>query len=400
MNEALEGVRIADFTQMMQGPWATQKLAEMGADVIKIERIGGEWERTLDAFGELSKDVSPFFLAMNRNKRSVTLDLKSDDGREVALEIAADADVVAENFRPGVMDSLGLGYDDIKEVNREVIYVSGTGFGGDGPYVDRPGQDLLIQALSGLTKTTGRRDDPPTPAGSAVVDEHSAMLIAYGTLAALFHRERTGEGQRVDANLLNAAIDFQCQEITAALTMDKEIERSEAGIASPVNNAPYGIYETADGHIAIAMAPLDVLASELELPKLAEYETDSEIFDDRDEIKRTIEERTCEYETKDLLEVFLEVDVWVAEVNDFHEMAKDPQVQHNEMIVELDYPEVGEFQTTGLPIDLSETPPEITSPPPVAGEHSAEVLTEVGYSSEEIDTLVENGVTTIADPER
>lgn len=394
MAGALEDVRIADFTQMMQGPWATQKLAEMGADVVKIERIGGEWERELRAAGELHEGVSPFFLAMNRNKRSVTLDLKRDRGRRAALDIVADADVLVENFRPGVMDRLGLAYEDVTEVNPEIVYVSGSGFGSDGPYVDRPGQDLLIQALSGLASQTGRRDDPPTPAGSAVVDEHSAMLIAFSVLVALYHRERTGEGQRAEVNLLNSAIDMQCQEITAALSMGMEARRSEAGIAAPFNNAPYGIYETADGYIAIAMAPMDVLADAIGLDGVDEYDSPAEVFDHRDEIKRTLEAFTRDRPTDELLDRLLGADVWAAEVKDFHEMAADPQVAHNEMIRELEHPEYGTFTTTGIPVTLSETPGEITSPPPAAGEHSLEILEEAGYDDEELDRLLAEGVTT------
>jgi crotonobetainyl-CoA:carnitine CoA-transferase CaiB-like acyl-CoA transferase len=393
MARPLDGITVADFTQMMQGPWASQKLADMGADVIKIERIGGEWERFLEAGGELLEGTSPFFLAMNRNKRSVTLDLKSDRGREVALDIVEQADVVMENFRPGVMDRFGLGYADVTEVNPDVVYVSGSGFGADGPYVDRPGQDLLLQAMSGLAAYTGKKDDPPTPAGTAVVDEHSATLIALNTMFALFHRERTGEGQQVEANLLNAAIDFQCQEITAALNMDIEFERSEEGIAQAWLGGPYGIYETADGWIAIAMSPIDRLADVIDEPELAAYDSPKAAFEHRDEIKRRLESFTREHETDDLLDLLLAADIWVAEVYDFHEMAADPQVEHNEMLVEMEHPEVGTFRTTGPPVNLSKTPAEITSPPPLAGEHTDEVLAELGYDRETRRELAESGVT-------
>ncbi|POG54156.1 CoA transferase [Haloferax marisrubri] len=395
MKSALEDVKIADFTQMMQGPWATQKLAEMGADVIKIERIGGEWERTLEAGGELYEGTSPFFLAMNRNKRSITLDLKSEEGQEVALDIIRESDVLVENFRPGVMEKFGLGYDDVCEANPEIIYVSGSGFGSSGPYVDRPGQDLLLQAMTGLANQTGRRDDPPTPAGSAVVDEHSAMLIAFSILVALYHKQRTGEGQRAEVNLMNSAIDFQCQEITAALSTDMEVNRSEAGISSPFNSGPYGIYETADGHVAIAMAPVDVLADTLGLEELQQY--DGTEFEDRDEIKRVLEAYTRECETESLLTRLLDADVWASKVNDFHEMAEDPQVQHNDMVRTFEHPEVGEYTTTGIPVTLSETPGEITSQPPMPGEHTDEVLGELDYSDEQIRKLHENDVVSRTD---
>ncbi|WP_254278773.1 CaiB/BaiF CoA transferase family protein [Haloarcula marina] len=392
MERALDGVKIADFTQMMQGPWATQKLGDMGADVIKIERLGGEWERDLEAGGELLDGVSPFFLAMNRNKRSVTLDLKSDEGRELALDIASDADVVVENFRPGVMEKFGIGYDDVTEVNPDVVYVSASGFGRDGPYAERPGQDLLLQSMSGLANYTGRKDDPPTPAGTAVVDEHAAMLIALHTMFALFHKERTGEGQRVEVNLLNAAIDFQCQEITAALNMDTEFERSEEGVAQAWLGGPYGIYETADGYVAIAMAPMAALAETLDLPALADYETAAETYEHRDEIKRTLEAYTREQESDELLATLLDADVWAAEVNDFADLAADPQVEHNEILVELDHPTDGTFETVGHPVEMSETPAETRSPPPLPGQHTGEVLAELGYDADERTRLADEGI--------
>lgn len=392
MNRALDGVTIADFTQMMQGPWATQKLGDMGADVIKVERLGGEWERTLEAGGRLLDDVSPFFLAMNRNKRSITLDLKTDDGREVALDIAREADVLIENFRPGVMEAFGLSYEDVTAVNPELIYVSATGFGSDGPYAERPGQDLLLQSMSGLARYTGRKDDPPTPVGTAVVDEHAAMLIALHTMFALFHKERTGEGQRVEVNLLNAALDFQCQELTAALNMDVEFERSEEGIAQAWLGAPYGIYETADGHVAIAMAPMPLLAETLGLPELATYTTAEETYESRDEIKRTLEAYTREQASEDLLETLLAEDVWAAEVNDFQDVAADPQVEHNEMLIELDHPTEGTFTTAGIPVEMSETPGDVRSPPPRPGEQSEAVLTELGYDAAERERLAEEGI--------
>ena len=204
---ALEGIRVLDFTQMMMGPWATQFLADMGAEVIKVERPGaGEWERGLRAAGRLLGGQSPFFLAMNRNKKSLTLNLKDARARDIVLKLAATCDLVTENFRPGVLDRLGLGYDDLRQVNPSIVYVSGSGFGSDGPYAGRPGQDLLIQAMSGLAAYGGRRDDPPTPCGSSVVDASTALLLAYSAMVALFHRERTGEPSVVDSSLLAQAM--------------------------------------------------------------------------------------------------------------------------------------------------------------------------------------------------
>jgi crotonobetainyl-CoA:carnitine CoA-transferase CaiB-like acyl-CoA transferase len=393
MVRPLDDITIADFTQMMQGPWATQMLADMGANVIKIERIGGEWERFLETAGGLMEGTSPFFLAMNRNKRSITLDLKSENGQQVARDIIAEADVVVENFRPGVMERFNLGYEDVQAVNPEVVYVSGSGFGSDGPYEDRPGQDLLVQAMSGLTSYTGRKNDPPTAAGTAVVDEHSATLIALHTMFALFHKERTGEGQRVEANLFNAALDMQCQEITATLNKDEDVQRSEAGISYAWLGAPYGIYETADGYLAIAMTPMELVADTLDMPELAKYDTPELAYENRDHIKRELEEYTRTQETEELLDTLLEADIWAAKVQDYHDVAADPQVQHNKMIVELDHDELGQYKTTGIPVYHSKTPGKIESPPPSPGEHTEEILEEIGYDESRISTLADEGVT-------
>jgi crotonobetainyl-CoA:carnitine CoA-transferase CaiB-like acyl-CoA transferase len=219
---ALEGVRVLDFTQMMMGPWATQFLGDLGADVIKIERPEvGEWERGLHAMGDLLDGQSPFFLAMNRNKRSISLNLKDPRARENVLRLAKDADLVVENFRPGVMARLGLGYEDLSAANRSIVYVSGSGFGQTGPYVDRPGQDLLIQAMSGLAAYGGRAGDLPTPSGSSIVDASTALLLAFSSMAGLVHAIRTGEGQHIDVSLFDTAVALQCQEIAAFLNMER-----------------------------------------------------------------------------------------------------------------------------------------------------------------------------------
>lgn len=391
MSGTLADVVVADFTQLMQGAWAAQKLGDMGADVIKIEPPRGELERSIAYEGEWFDGHTPGYLSKNRNKRSVTLDLKTEPGHQAALDIIADADVVMENFRPGVMARLGLSYDDVTEVNPSVIYVSGSAYGSSGPYVERPGQDLLYQAMTGLTTYTGRQDEPPTPAGSVVVDEHAATLISLYTVAALYHRRATGEGQRIEASLLNSAIDMQCQELTLALNTGRDLARGEKTHGHAMLAPPYGIYETADGYVAIGMSPLETVCETLGVDGIDPDDFDSQAaaFEARDSIHEAIEARTRTYEANDLVETLSSVDVQAVTVADPTDVPDDPQVRHNDMILDVPHPEGGTFTTTGFPIKLSGTPDELRRGPPKIGEHTTEVLEEIGYDDAAIQAVLD-----------
>jgi crotonobetainyl-CoA:carnitine CoA-transferase CaiB-like acyl-CoA transferase len=389
---ALEGVRVLDFTQMMMGPWATQFLGDMGAEVIKIERPGtGEWERGLRAMGQLLDGQSPFFLAMNRNKKSLTLNLKDPRARDIVLQLAAKSDLVVENFRPGVLDRLGMGYSALVEVNPSIVYVAGTGYGPDGPYVSRPGQDLLIQAVSGLAAYGGRRDDPPMPSGSSIVDASTALMLAFSAMVGLFYRERTGRGQRIDVSLFNTAIALQCQEVAAFMNMERRWERSEAGIGGAWLSAPFGIYRTADGHIALAMGSLATLGELLDLPELADYDTPERAWADRDEVYRILARRLPERGTRDWIDLLATRDVWCAPVQTFDDLVDDPQVRHNELIATVEHPAGGEVRVVGVPVRFSETPGTIRLGPPAVGRHTDDVLTSIGYDRASIERLRAEG---------
>ena len=390
-NGPLAGIRVLDFTQYMQGPWATQLLGDMGADVVKVEPPAGDWERGYTFDDVWPGGESALFLAMNRNKRSIVVNLKSDTGRELALRLAAGADVIVENARPGVMDRLGVGYEHVRAVNPSVVYASATGYGSSGPYRDRPGQDLLIQALSGLVSITGSADGAPVPSGTAIADEQGARALVIGILLALFHRERTGRGQRVETNLLDVLIDCQCQEVAAYLNGGREPQRSRSGLAHAMAPAPYGIYATKDGFVALAMMPMPRLASILEEPELGRYEDLRAAYEHRDEIKERLERIFLSRTTREWLDLLGAHDVWCAPVHSYSAMVSDPQVVHNGIITEVDHPVAGRLRVTGIPIRLSDSPGSIRRPAPGPGEHTDEVLEESGWSAEEIAALRQQG---------
>jgi crotonobetainyl-CoA:carnitine CoA-transferase CaiB-like acyl-CoA transferase len=229
--KTLSGIKILSLTQFLLGPAGMQYLADLGADVIKVEPPWGAWERTWSGGNHFLNGISPFFLLAHRNVRSITLDLKRPEAQEVAGRLAAGADVLVQNFRPGVVDRFGLDYETLREINPRLIYASVSGYGEESPERELPGQDLLIQAMAGLMASTGRTDDPPTPAGAAIVDQHGAALLAMGVLAALLHRERTGEGQKIEVTMVQAALDLQLEP--AARTGDLLLEWSAAGAPTP-----------------------------------------------------------------------------------------------------------------------------------------------------------------------
>jgi crotonobetainyl-CoA:carnitine CoA-transferase CaiB-like acyl-CoA transferase len=382
LSGALEGLRVADFTQLVQGPNATQFLGDMGADIVKIEPRNGEWHRHWSMRDAFLNGESLSFLAFNRAKRSITLNVKDPRGKQAALRIIESSDVLIENFRPGVMDRLGLGYEALSKMYPRLIYCASCGWGQDGPYLKRPGQDLLAQAVAGVLMLQGLADDPPSPVGMGVADLTASLHIVIGVLAALYERNRTGHGQRIDINLLDSILSLATQELSVYLNTGHEPRRSEAGIGHPYVGAPMGIYKTLDGHIVIAMMPLGKIA---ELVGISGFEgIDSRNFlENRDEIKRKLEPGFASKSTAELLEIFLEADIWAAPVNTFPGVTRDPQVQHNGSITAFDHPTAGRFRTIGPPIKFSRTPSRVQRPP-LTGEHSVDILKELGYTEEEI----------------
>ncbi|WP_343739238.1 CoA transferase, partial [Achromobacter sp.] len=254
----LSGYKVLDCSIAMAGPFAAQRLGDLGADVIKIEPPTGEWQRHAPAGGITGNKINVSFLSLNRNKRSLAIDLKSAGGKEIIQKLAAQADVFIQNYRPGVAGRLGVDYETLSALNPRLIYVSMSGFGEDGPYATRPGQDLLLQAMSGAMLSSGRAGEAPRAAGQYVVDAVTAYCAFEGVLAALLHRERTGEGQKVEVNMLDAITTIQMQELSVFTVGHKPQVRSAEPHAHVYIRAPYGTFATTDGYLALAMPDMKV----------------------------------------------------------------------------------------------------------------------------------------------
>ena len=390
----LAGVKVLDLTQIMAGPMCTLLLADMGANVIKIERPGsGDDTRRMGT--RLPNGFSAGFLALNRNKRSIALDLRSDDGKAVFRRMAETADVVVENFRPGVMDRLGLGHDALSAINPRLVYAGISGFGGTGPYRSRGGFDLVAQGMSGLMSVTGFPGGPPAKVGVPITDIGAGSFTAFGILAAYIHAQRTGQGQQVDASLLEAGI---------AYTVWESSEYFAAGaVPGPLGsahrvNAPYQALRTADGYINIGAA------SQPTWEQFCRAIGQDALIDDP-RYKEPNDRKTREGELAELLESILSehtTDYWMAQLDaagvvagpiyDMAQVYADEQAQAREMLITLDDAELGQLRNIGIPVKLSATPGRIRQRAPALGEHTHEILREHGYADAEIATLIADAV--------
>jgi crotonobetainyl-CoA:carnitine CoA-transferase CaiB-like acyl-CoA transferase len=400
MDQALQGIRVLDFSQLLQGPFASQMLGDLGADIIKVERYReGDIYRQMTFFNKwIAGDESPCFMAWNRNKRSIAIDLKSNEGRAIIYKLVKEVDIVLENFRPGVMQRLGYGYPDLKAINQKIIYCSASGWGSDGPYTKRPGQDLLVQSVSGAIMTSGKQSDGPVSLGTALCDQVNALNCVYAILAALYYREKSGKGQEIKTNLLSSAIAFQMQDYFTIHNMKVEFKRPESGIAHPGNPAPFGTYKTKDGFIAIAMSSFETLVEALGDHSLLKFNDPQVLFDERDEIYYRIQAITVTKTTLEWLDVMLPLDVWVAQVNHQSDVAEDPQVKHNKTFIEIEHPKAGQLRVTNIPFTMSETPGSIRRASPLIGQHGPEILAELGYNEGEIKRLINENVISVEKP--
>jgi crotonobetainyl-CoA:carnitine CoA-transferase CaiB-like acyl-CoA transferase len=393
--KALEDVTILDFSHLLQGPFATQLLADMGANVIKVEPPGrGDLFRTLTFNNRwVGGSESPNFLAWNRNKRSLAVDLKAPAAKTIVYRIGARADVVVQNFRPGVLAKLGFGYEDFRKINPRIIYCSGSGYGESGPYVSRPGQDMLIQGLTGVAAATGRGDGPPVPVGAGFSDQIGAMNMVYGILSALYWRERSGQGQEIRVDLLSGMLAHQGQEMLMAMNFQQDFQRPSSGIGHPGMDAPFGVYPTSDGWVTIAMSPYKRLVRVLGDESLLVYDDPKVLFEKRDEIWEKLAQLTRSWTTADLMKAMLAVDIWCGEVKTHLEAEVDPQVQHMGIISSYEHPVAGRVKVVAPAVKMSATPAEIRRPAPLIGQHSREILEEFGFRASEVEEFMASGAT-------
>ncbi|HRA00745.1 MAG TPA: CoA transferase [Thermoflexales bacterium] len=385
---ALSDIHILDFTRVLAGPYCTQLLADFGAEVIKIEQPGA---------GDITRQWGPpwvgdeaaYYLGVNRNKRSLTLNLKTEEGKAIARALAAKADVVMENFLPGTMDKLGLGYADLSAINPSLVYCALTGYGQTGPYRDRPGFDFMIQAQGGIMSITGPEDGEPYKVGVAVADITTGLFAANAILAALHYRQKTGQGQFVDVALLDSQVAWLANVAQNYFAGETPARYGNAH-ASLV---PYQVFATQDSHIAIAVGSdgqyksLCECAGCMELWHDARFKTNPGRVVNRAELVAKLERVFAQKNTADWMPILLKADVPASPINDVPTILNDPHILARGMVQEMAHPTLGAVKVLGPVAKLSETPATLRIPPPTLGQDTAAILSELGYTAQDIAEL-------------
>jgi crotonobetainyl-CoA:carnitine CoA-transferase CaiB-like acyl-CoA transferase len=386
----LDGLKVLDLTRYLAGPFCTMLLADYGADVVKVESSRGREFRAPGA----ERD-SYFFLSSNRGKRSITLDYRSARGREVFLRMLPNFDVLVENFRPDVMEKLGLGSDALLECNPRLIYCGISGFGFDGPYRDRPGFDQIAQGMSGFMSVTGVEETGPTRAGIAIADLLAGIFAAHGVQLALLTRERTGRGQVVHTSLLEALTGILSW--SAGMYFETGVPPGPAGHHHPLAS-PYGRFKARDGYLNIAAGKPAMWEKLARVLGREEWIGEPRFADpvarvaNREALSAEIDAALADATVDEWVERINAVGVPCGPVLDMAQVFSDAQVLAREMLVEIEHPEVGSFRTTGLPVKLSTSPGRIVRRPPLLGEHTDDVLAECGLANAEIDELRSAGL--------
>ena len=389
MDVALENVKVLDLTRVLAGPYATMILGDLGADIIKVEMPGkGDDAR---AFGPYVNEESAYFMSLNRNKRSITLNLKEEEGKRILRDMIKKVDVVVENFRPGTMEKLGLGYEDLKKINPKIVYAAASGFGHTGPYSKRAAYDAVVQAMGGIMSITGQENGKPTRVGTSVGDINAGMFTAIGILSALYRVKETGKGQKVDVAMLDSQVAI-LENAIARHVVTGEIPAPKGNRHPAI--VPFETFETTDGDIMIA-AGNDALWAKLckamELGELIDdpkYKTNPLRNTNYHSLKGILEYTTKKKSTAEWQEILDGAGVPNGPINTIDKVIEDPQVKAREMILEMDHPTAGKLRVPGIPVKLSDTPGQIRCAAPTLGQHTDEIMREYfEYSDEEIEKL-------------
>lgn len=389
MKKALDGIKVLDLSRALAGPYCTMMLADMGAEIIKVEMPGtGDDSR---AWGPpFVEGESAYFMSINRNKKSITLDMKGSKAIEIIMKLIKGSDVLVENFRPGAMERLGLAYQQVKAMNPRLVYCSISGFGQNGPYRMLPGFDQVLQGMGGLMSITGEPDGPPVKVGVPIADITAGMFAAYGIAIALFTREKTGSGQMVDISLLDsqvALLTYRAGSFFASGEIPKRV-----GSGHPVI-VPYQAFKAKDVYINIAVGNDQLWGKFCKAVGLEDimndprFATNAKRVQNRNEVVKAVGDLIATKNGEEWLKILTDAGIPCGPIYTVDKIFSDPQVIHRQMVAELHHPKAGTIKVTGNPVKLSDTPGEPSVAPPLLGQHTQEVLEGLGYSAKEIEEL-------------
>ena len=391
--KALEGIKVLDLTRVLAGPYCAMMLADFGANVIKIEppNVGDDSR----AFGPFVGKESAYFMSLNRNKRSITLNFKREEEVELFREMVKQADVVLENYRPGTMEKFGLGYDELKKINPKIIYAACSGFGHSGPYMLKPAYDIIVQAMGGIMSITGPEGGEPTRVGASVGDIIAGMFTAYGVMVALFHRERTGEGQKVDVGMLDcqlAVLENAISRYTTSGAVPKPLGNRHPSIT------PFASFTAKDGYIIVGAGNDRLwvkLCNILGCPELIEderFNNNGNRTTHAVELQHILDNIFKAKTIAEWLELLEKAELPCAPINTVDKIINDPHIKAREMMVELEHPVAGHLKMAGVPVKMSATPGAVETPAPMLGQHTAEILKEMfGWDKEKTEQFFNQG---------